>query len=578
MPSQARRFFVILPATENKNEFYRPAFLNSTPFDQDYDYIVIGAGTAGCVLASRLCEESTNSVCLIEAGGSEKHPFISIPAGVGAAIMSPKFGWGILTTPQEHLGGRRVPLPRGKVIGGSGSINGMAYYRGPAADYDDWAAMGNPGWSFADLLPYFLRSEHNPEYAHSPYHATGGPMGVSFPRSRNRLCEAFNASMAALGFSEIEDFNVPEPNGYGYRQGTIFNGRRVSTASAYLRPAMHRANLEVRTQTQARRILFEGRRAIGVEIQTPAGIRSLRARREVVLSGGTFHSPQLLMLSGVGDETELGAAGVSPVHHLPAVGRGLKDHPSTFVALDMNDSTSYGVSLKALPKNVAQLFEYLLLRSGPLSSNLFETNAYIRTRPDADRPNLQLVFQPARRNLRPFPIPLKHGFAIATVCLYPKSEGTVKLAGPDPLALPLVDPALGSHPDDIASLLEGLKLIRKVVAHDSFSPYRARERTPGAAAVSDEALVEHIRQTLVTVHHPGSTCRMGPPADDTVVDSELRVHGLEGLRVADASIYPRLVGANTNASVVAIAEKASDMILGRPAPAPITVSDSIQGE
>jgi choline dehydrogenase len=542
-------------------------------FDRDFDYIVVGAGTAGCVLAARLSENSEQKVCLIEAGGSEKHLYIRIPAAVGAAIMSPKFGWGLMTVPQPHLNDRRVPLPRGKIVGGSGSINGMAYYRGPARDFDDWAAMGNPGWSYADLLPYFLRSEHNPEYADSPYHATGGPMGVSFPRSRNRLCDTFNASMSALGYDELEDFNVPEPNGYGYRQGTIWNGRRVSTASAYLRPAIGRPNLELLTRTRTRRILLDGPVAQGVEVQAPDGIKRLRARREVIVCGGTFHSPHILLNSGIGDEADLRRWGVTPLHHLPAVGRHLRDHPSALLAMEMSDSTSYGLSWKALPRDILQCFQYLLMRSGPISSNLFETNAYIKTTPDVDRPNLQIVFQPARRNPKPFPIPLGHGFAAVAVCLYPKSTGAVTLAGPDPLDEPLIDPALGSDEADIAMLLHGLKLARRIFAHESFAAYDAHEVLPGSDVTDDAQLIEHIRNTLVTVHHPGSTCRMGPPGDN-VVDHELKVHGLEGLRVADASIYPRLVGANTNASIVAIAEKASDMILGKPAPAPMSETDN----
>jgi len=538
-------------------------------FEQHFDYIVIGAGTAGCVLAARLSEDPAHSVCLIEAGGSEQHPYIRIPAAVGAAIMSPKFGWGLTTVPQQHVNGRQIPLPRGKVIGGSGSINGMAYYRGPARDYDDWAAQGNPGWSYAELLPYFLRSEHNPEYAGSPYHATGGPMGVSFPRSRNRLCEAFNASIAALGYEECKDFNVPEPHGYGYRQGTIWNGRRVSTASAYLRPAMQRPNLEVLTETLTRRILLDGKRAVGVEIQTGDRVRSIGARKEVVLSAGAYHSPHVLLHSGIGDERDLQSWGIEPLHHLPAVGRNLHDHPSAFVVMDMEDSTSYGLSWKALPRDFVNLWQYVLTKSGPLSSNLFETNAYIKTQPGLDRPDMQVVFQPARRNIRPFPIPLGHGFVVAVVCLYPKSRGRVRLSGPDPLAAPLIDLALLSEEADLESLIKGLTLARKIISHNAFAKYRARERAPGSAVTDDQALADYIKETLVTVHHPGSTCRMGPAGEQTVVDHELKVHGLEGLRVADASIYPRVVGGNTNASVVAIAEKAADMILGKPAPMPM---------
>jgi choline dehydrogenase-like flavoprotein len=540
----------------------------TTGFHREFDYVVVGAGTAGCLIASRLTESPGTRVCLVEAGGSQHHPFITIPAAVGAAIMSPKFGWGLSTVPQPALHGRRVPLPRGRVVGGTGSINGMAYFRGPAVDYDDWAAMGNAGWSYADLLPYFLRSEHNPEYADSPYHATGGPMGVSFPTSRNPLCDAFNAAMASLGFKELPDFNVPDPNGYGYRQGTIWNGRRVSTASAYLEPALKRSNLVLLAETRARRVLLEGKRAVGVEVQAQGGVQRLRALKEVIVCGGAFHSPHLLLLSGIGDERDLASWGVTPLHHLPAVGRHLKDHPAAPIAMESDDPTSYGHSFKALPRNVAESLRYLVTRRGQWASNLFETNAYIRTLPESDRPDLQLVFQPARRNPKPFPIPLGHGFAIVSVCLYPRSTGRVTLSGPDPFAAPLIDPALGSDETDLRTLLRGLRMARRIFAHDAFRQYRAREVLPGAEVDSDDQWLEHIRRTLTTVHHPGSTCRMGP-AGDNVVDHELKVHGLQALRVADASIYPRLVGANTNASVVAIAEKASDLILGRPAPAPI---------
>jgi choline dehydrogenase-like flavoprotein len=332
---------------------------------------------------------------------------------------------------------------------------------------------------------------------------------------------------------------------------------------------MSRRSLEVLTETRARRVLLDGKRAVGVEVQARDGIIRLRARKEVVVSAGTFHSPHLLLHSGIGDERDLASWGITPMHHLPAVGRNLRDHPAAPIAMETDDSTSYGHSWKALPRNVAQTVRYLVTHRGQFASNLFETNAYIRTLPDSDRPDLQLVFQPARRNPRPFPIPLGHGFAIVSVCLYPRSTGRVSLSGPDPLAPPLIDPRLGSDETDLRTLLRGLKMARKIFAHESFERYRAREVLPGPETASDEQWLEHIRRTLTTVHHPGSTCRMGP-AGDNVVDHRLNVHGLEGLRVADASIYPRLVGANTNASIVAIAEKASDMILGRAAPAPIT--------
>ncbi len=526
---------------------------------QTFDYIIIGAGTAGCVLAARLSENPAHRVCLIEAGGSEQHPYIRIPAAVGAAIMSERFGWGLTTTPQAALNNRVVPLPRGKVLGGSGSINGMAYYRGPARDYDDWAEWGNKGWGYRDLLPYFLRSEDNPEYPDSPYHNVGGPMRVSFVPRTNVLCEAFNTAMAGLGFPHCADFNGPEPEGYGYRQGTIRNGQRVSTASAYLRPALKRTNLTVLTHTATRRILVKEGRATGVEIQNAAGVQTLNAAREVILSAGAFHSPHILQHSGIGDRTELAAAGIAPVHQLPGVGRGLTDHPATYIAMDTDDSTSYGLSWKASLRDLWNGLEYLVAHKGPLASNLFETNAYIKSQPGLDRPDMQVVFQPARRNVKPFPIPLGHGYAISLVCLYPQSRGTVKVSSNDPLSKPLIDPALGSRVEDIATLVRGLKLARRIFAHAAFQPYRAHERLPGAA-VSDEQLTDYVRNTLATVHHPGGTCRMGTDPE-AVVDHELKVRGLAGLRVADASIYPRLVGANTNASVVAIAEKAADMVL-----------------
>lgn len=539
------------------------------PATPSYDYIIIGGGTAGCVLAARLSEQPDVRVCLIEAGGSEQHPFITIPAAVGAAIMSERFGWGLSTTPQAALNGRKVPLPRGKVLGGSGSINGMAYYRGHARDYDDWAAAGNSGWSYAELLPYFLRSEDNPDYPQSPYHHQGGPMRVSFMRRTNKLCEAFNSAMHALGFPYCEDFNVAEPEGYGYRQGSIGNGRRVSTASAYLRPALARSNLTVMTSTQTRRILVDDGRATGVEIQAEYGRTVLGAEREVILCAGAFHSPHILLHSGIGDSDELQWAGIASVHHLPGVGRNLADHPATFVAMDTYDSTSYGLSLKASLRNIWSGIQYLTTRSGQLGSNLFETNAYIKSKDGLDRPDMQVVFQPARRNPTPFPLPLGHGFAISLVCLYPESRGRVKVSSPNPLSAPHIDPGLGTAQADIDTLVRGLKLARKAFAHESFSKYRAWERQPGPVVANDADLETYVRNTLGTVHHPGGTCRMGS-GPEAVVDHELKVHGLQGLRVADASIYPRLVGGNTNASCVAIAEKCADMLLSIPAPAPLT--------
>lgn len=533
-----------------------------------FDYVIVGAGTAGCVLASRLSEDRATRVALIEAGPHDRHPFIHVPAAVAAAIGRPKLNWRFATMPQAHLNGRSIPIPRGHVVGGSGSINGMVYFRGHPTDFDDWAAAGNPGWSYREVLPYFLRSERNDAYPDSPYHGQGGPMNVVFIKRPNPMTPAFLAAMDSLGFRRNEDFNGPDSEGYGPRQGTIAKGRRVSTATAYLRPAIPRSNLTLLTNTRAARIRIENRRAVGVELLTPGGARLLSARREIVVAGGAVLSPQLLMLSGIGDQGDLRAAGIEVKHHLPGVGANYHDHLAIGVLMEMRNSESYGISWRAMPRNLANLVEYTLFRTGPLSSNVFEATGFVRTLPQLTRPDVQIVFQAARRNPNTFPFPLGHGYAINAVGLYPKSRGYVRLAGPDPRAAPLIDPQLMSHPDDVAMMLRGLKLARRVAHASSFVRYRAVEVQPGPAVQDDAGLIEYIRRAASTVHHPCGSCRMGPDGG-AVVDAQLRVHGIEALRVADASIFPHVVGGNTNAAVVMIAEKCADLMRGIPAPQPL---------
>jgi choline dehydrogenase len=533
-----------------------------------FDYVIVGAGTAGCVLASRLSEDRASRVALVEAGPLDRHPFIHIPATVGAAIAQPKLNWRFMTAPQAHLNGRSIPIPRGHVVGGSGSINGMVYFRGHSTDFDDWAAAGNPGWSYREVLPYFLRSENNDAYPSSPYHGQGGPMNVIYIKRPNPMTPAFLAAMDSLGYQRNTDFNGVDSEGYGPRQGTISQGRRVSTATAYLKQASRRDNLVVLTDTRAARIRIEERRATGVDVLTEGGERYLRARREVIVSGGAVLSPQLLMLSGIGDETALRTAGVEVKHHLPGVGANYHDHLAAGVLMEMRNTESYGISWRTLPRSVSNLLEYALFRTGPLSSNVFEATGFVRTLADLRRPDIQIVFQAARRNTNTFPFPLGHGFAVNVVGLYPKSRGRVLLAGPDPRAPPVVDPQLMSHPDDGATLLRGLKIARRISQAASFARYRAVEVQPGAAAQHDESLMGYIRRASSTVHHPCGSCRMGPDAS-SVVDAQLRVHGIESLRVADASVFPSLVGGNTNAAVVMIAEKAADLIRGVAAPAPV---------
>lgn len=533
-----------------------------------FDYVIVGAGTAGCVLASRLSEDGASRVALIEAGPMDRHPFIHIPATVGAAIETPKLNWRFMTAPQAHLNGRSIPIPRGHVVGGSGSINGMVYFRGHPTDFDDWAAAGNPGWSYREVMPYFLRSENNDAYPNSPYHGHGGPMNVVFVKRPNPMTPAFLAAMDSLGFQRNADFNGMDSEGYGPRQGTISKGRRVSTATAYLRPARHRSNLVILTDTRASRIRIEERRATGVDLLTANGERRLTARREVIVSGGAILSPALLMLSGIGDEAALRAAGVEVKHHLPGVGANYHDHLAVGVLMEMRNTESYGISWRTLPRGVANLLEYALFRTGPLSSNVFEATGFVRTSTQLRRPDIQVVFQAARRNRNTFPFPLGHGFAINVLGLYPKSRGRVQLAGPDPRAAPVVDPQLMSHPDDAATLLRALQIARRISQAPSFARYRAVEVQPGLASQDDAALMEYIRRAASTVHHPCGSCRMGPDAS-SVVDAQLRVHGIAALRVADAAVFPSLVGGNSNAAVVMVAEKAADLVRGVAPPAPV---------
>jgi choline dehydrogenase-like flavoprotein len=524
-----------------------------------YDYVIVGAGTAGCVLAARLTEDPDVRVCLIEAGGPATHPYIKVPALVGAAILSRKLTWGLMTEPQLALDNRRIPLPRGKVIGGTGSINGMAYHRGHPHDYDDWAAAGNSGWSWQDVLPYFRRSENNADHLDTRLHGTSGPVHVAYVPRPNPMNRDFAAAFAAAGgFAHCADFTGLEPEGYGLRQGTIYRGRRDSTATGYLAPAMNRPNLAVLTRAQVQKLRIEAGRATGVEVRASTGDQVIVAQREVLLCAGAIHSPQLLMLSGIGPARHLEAMGIDVLSDLP-VGDNYVDHPALALTMEMNDTTSYGLSLRTLPRAAWNLLQYLSTRRGPLASNVFESTAFIRSKSGLDRPDLQIAFQPARRNPNPFPLPLGHGFAMSVVNLYPRSRGHVRLASSHVGDAPRVDAALFSDADDIAPMLRGLRLARQLCTSDAFARYRAREVLPGRAVQSDAELTAYLRRAAATAHHPVGTCRMGTNST-AVVDPALRVRGINGLRVVDASVFPGIVGGNTNAPVVMVAEKAADLI------------------
>jgi choline dehydrogenase-like flavoprotein len=530
--------------------------------EEVFDYVVVGAGTAGCVLACRLSADPAVRVALIEAGPADRSTKIHIPAAVAAAIADPSLGWGYRSVPQRQLRGREIVLPRGRVLGGCSSINGMAYFRGHPQDFDDWAAAGATGWSYEEVLPYFRKSEHNLTWPASRYHGHGGPMVISDIPHPNPLVRRFLDATAGLGYPLCADFNGADPEGFGTRQATIRAGRRESMVTAFLDPVRGREQLQVLTDAVVTRIVIEGRRALGVVIEREGVTQRLLARREVIVAAGSYASPQLLMLSGVGDGAHLQEQGIEVRHHLPGVGTGLRDHPATLVQMKTADSTSYGVSLKALPRGAWNLLEYALLRRGPLASNVLEATGFVRSTPDALRPDVQFAFMPMLRNPSGSPIPVGHGFGLIPIAIRPRSRGAVRLASSDPRRPPLVDPNYLDDPEDLRTLLRGFGIARQILRAPAFASLRGVEVVPGDGVAETEALTDYIRGSVVSVHHPSSSCRMGidPLA---VVDPQLRVHGIEGLRVADASVFPTLVAGNTNAAVVMVAEKAADLILGR---------------
>ena len=532
------------------------------PGGGSFDYVIVGAGTAGCVLANRLSANPAVRVALIEAGPSDEHAKIRIPAAVAAAIADPRFGWGYQSAPQRNLNGRQIVLPRGRVLGGCSSINGMAYFRGHPRDFDDWAAAGAAGWSYEDVLPYFRRSENNETWAASRFHGAGGPMNViDIPRP-NPLVRRFLEAAASLGYKRCNDFNAADPEGFGTRQATIRRGQRESMVTSFLNPVRSRANLEVVTDALVTGIRLDAGRAQGVTVERGGAAELWLAKAEVIVAAGAYASPQLLMLSGIGAGSSLQAHGIEVQHELPGVGAGLQDHPASVIQLQSSDPTSYGVSLRAAPRALWNLVEYGLWRGGPLASNVLEATGFVRTRPEQERPDLQFAFMPLLRNPSGSPIPVGHGFGLIPIAVRPKSRGQVSLASADPRAAPSIDPNYLDHPDDLRTLVDGMQIARRILSAPAFAPLQGTELVPGAKVRDDGSLIQFVRNSVVSVHHPCSTCRMGtdPLA---VVDPQLRVHGLAGLRVVDASVFPRVVAGNTNAAVVMVAEKAAEMILSR---------------
>jgi choline dehydrogenase len=517
-----------------------------------FDYVIAGGGTAGCVLANRLSTDAGVTVALIEAGPPDDDPAIHVPAMVAKAIGNPRQSWGYQTVPQRQVDNRVLPVPRGRVLGGSSSINGMVYFRGHPREYDEWQ---QPGWGYADLLPYFERLE-NYEAAHTPQRSRGGPVNVIDIPKPNPLIRRFLEASDTLGLPRCADFNGGDPEGFGPRQATIRNGRRESGVTAYLDPARHRPNLNITTDALITRVLFEGRRATGVEIERGGARSAVRARREVIVCCGAYGSPQLLQLSGVGDAAALQSLGIARLVDLPAVGKKLHDHPAASISVRTANTESYGLSWRTVPRSARIAAQYLLFRSGPLASNVFEANGFMRSRPDVDRPDLQIIFMPAHRNANGHWLPRGHGYGIIFVNLRPASRGSVTLTSSDPRDKPAIDFNFLGVPGDIDVLVRGFEIARSILSAPSFAPLAGRETSPGPLARERGQIEAHIRKSLVTVHHPCGTCRIGD-----VVDTKLRVKGTEALRVVDASVIPTVIAGNSNIPVNAVAERAADLLL-----------------
>ena len=525
--------------------------------DAGYDYIVVGAGSAGSVLANRLSAKPEAKVLLLEAGGSDKSLFVRMPAGI-AKLWGPRYNWGYETAPQKAMNGRRMYWPRGRLLGGSSSVNAMVYMRGQAADYDHWRQLGNAGWSYSDVLPYFRKSERN-ERLHDEFHGADGPLNVAERPYTNPLSLAFVEAAQQAGLPFNADFNGAVQLGCGLFQVTQKGGSRWSAASAYLRPAAARENLTILTNAQATRVLIENGRAVAVEYARSGMRHTVRAEKEVLLAGGAINSPQLLLLSGIGPAEELRALGVPVTHDLPGVGKNLQDHLNVNIVRRATKGTTLDSKNRGLaPLGVA--LQFLLFGTGPGTSNVAEAGAFAIGDPAAATPDIQYHFIPAQVvNHARTPMD-GDGVTLHACCLRPQSRGEIRLASSDPLQAPVMDPRYLGADYDLKILIAGLRHGRDILGATAFKNWLGEERFPGASLQSDAALSDFIRATAETEYHPVGTCKMGndPMA---VVDERLAVRGIDRLRVIDASIMPTIVSGNTNAPVIMIAEKAADMVL-----------------